>query len=246
MNSRKSIVSSNSKLLIIVIGLCFILTGNGFEYSILKIDVDSLLVNLGTLLLVIGTLQWIFDERMRKEIVQEISIATLGNDRIHRNGLRDCTDNSRKIDEDNLWKATTSLIIGVHYSNRFVEDNADVIKSRIVDKKETHIFHIDENSLAAKYLVDSKSGKSNIGEKTKNLKGLIESEFSNSELVKIVKHSRVLRYSFIKTDQTIWVKFFTNSEGYSIIPAVKVETGTPLFEFFNSDIERLMEQSCEL
>ncbi|NVJ64741.1 MAG: hypothetical protein HWD84_11015 [Flavobacteriaceae bacterium] len=183
---------------------------------------------------------------MREEIVQEISIATLGTDRIHRNGLRDCTDNSRKIDEDNLWKATNSLIIGVHYSNRFVEDNADVIKSRIVDKKETHIFHIDEDSLAAKYLVDSKSGKSNIGEKTKNLKELIESEFNKSELVKIVKHSRVLRYSFIKTDQTIWVKFFTNSKGYSIIPAVKVETGTPLFEFFTSDIERLMEQSCEL
>jgi hypothetical protein len=246
MISRKQIVSSNSKLIIIVLGLVFILVGNGFNYSILKIDIDSLLVNLGALLLVIGTLQWIFDEGMRKEIVQEISIATLGTDRIYRNGLRDCTENSRKIDEDNLWKVTNVLIIGVHYSNRFIEDNADVIKSRIAAGKSTKIFHINESSLAADYLSESKSGKADIGEKTKNLTSLVGNEFGNSNLIEIIGHDRVLRYSFIKTDQTIWVKFFTNSAGYSVIPAIKVETGTPLFEFFESDINRLLEQRCEL
>jgi hypothetical protein len=246
MISRKQIVSSNSKLTIIVFGLIIILVGNGFDYSILKIDIDSLLVNLGALLVVIGTLQWIFDEGMRKEIVQEISIATLGTDRIYRSGLRDCNVNSRKIDEDNLWKVTDTLIIGVHYSNRFIKDNADVIKSRIATGKSTKIFHINETSLAATYLSESNSGKSDIGEKTKNLTNLIENEFENSDLIEIIGHSRVLRYSFIKTDQTIWVKFFTNSAGYSVIPAIKIETGTPLFDFFESDVNRLLEQRCDL
>lgn len=246
MISRKEIVSSNSKLIIVVLGLCLILIGNGFNYSALKIDFDSLIVNLGALLLVIGTLQWIFDEGMRREIVREISIATLGTDRIYRSGLRDCTENSRKIDEDNLWKSSQTLIIGVHYSNRFIKDNADVIKHRIASEKATKIFHIKEDSLAAKYLFESHSGKSSIGEKTKNLESLITNEFGDSNLVEIIGHARILRYSFIKTDQTIWVKFFTNSAGYSVIPAIKVETGTPLFEFFDSDITRLLEQRCEL
>ena len=49
-----------SKLMLIVVGLLFILTGNGFSYSILKISVDTLIVNIGSLLIVVGALQWFF------------------------------------------------------------------------------------------------------------------------------------------------------------------------------------------
>ena len=246
MKTRDKIVSENSKLQIIIIGLFLILFGNGFDFTLLKISIDSLIVNLGALLLVVGTLQWIFDEGLRKEIVYEISSAALGTDRIHRNGVSDCIDNSKKINDENLWKISNSLCIGVHYSNRFFDDNTDIIKHRISNNKTTHFFHIDESSSAADYLSSSNSGRSDIGKKTTNLKQLISTEFSDSELIKVLIHSRVLRYSFIKTDQSIWVRFFTNSEGYSVIPALKVEAGTPMFDFFNSDIKRLMEQSNEL
>jgi len=195
---------------------------------------------------VVGTLQWIFDEEVRKEIVQDISVATLGTDRIYKSGIRDCLDNSRKLDEENIWKATDSLVIGVHYSNRFFDDHADVIKHRISNNKLTCIFHIEETSVAADYLRESHSGRSDIGEKTRNLMDLIKTEFGASPLIKVIKHDRVLRYSFIKTDQTVWARFFTNSQGYSVIPAIKAEIGSPLFEFFQQDIERLLEQSNEL
>ncbi|MCG7983773.1 hypothetical protein [Candidatus Thiodiazotropha endoloripes] len=246
LKTRQQIISSNSKLLLVAVGLILILLGNGFDYTILKIDIDSLVVNLGALLLVVGTLQWIFDEGIRKEIVKEISETTLGTDRIYNNGIRDCLENSRKIDEENIWKATNTLVIGVHYSNRFFDDHADVIKHRITCSKQTHIFHINEDSEAANYLRESKSGRSDIGQKTKNLLELIKTEFDSSDLIKVFKHNRVLRYSFIKTDQTVWVRFFTNSQGFSMIPAIKVETGTPLFGFFEQDITRLLEQSNEL
>lgn len=246
MKTRKHIVSRNSKLILLSAGLLLILIGNGFNFTILKIDIDSLVVNIGALLLVVGALQWIFDEGLREEIVQEISVAALGSDRIYKSGIRDCLDNSKKIDEESIWKATESLVIGVHYSNRFFDDHEEVIKHRINSNKETHIFHIEETSVAATYLRQSHSGRSDIGEKTKNLTDLIEKEFGASPLIKVIKHNRVLRYSFIKTDQTVWVRFFTNSEGYSAIPAIKVEIGSPLFEFFQKDIGRLLEQSNEL
>ncbi len=222
------------------------LIGNGFDYSLLKIDVDTLIVNLGAMLLVIGILQSIFDEGIRKEIIQEISVGTLGTDRIFRNGIRDCLDNSRKIDEENIWKTSNELIIGVHYSNRFFDDHAEIINYRIKHNKNTHIFHIEEESKAANYLIESKSGASDIGEKTKKLLDLINSEFKSSHHIKVIKHNRVLRYSFIKTDQTVWVRFFTNSKGYLITPAIKVEIESPFFKFFEIDIKRLKEQSNEL
>lgn len=246
MRNKLDVISSNSKLLLIVAGLILILTGNGFDCAFLKIDIDSLVVNIGALLLVVGTLQWIFDENVRKEIIQEISEAALGTDRIHKNGIRDCLDNSKKIDEENIWKATSSLFVGAHYSNRFIDDHADIIKNRIANNKETILFHVNENSEAAKYLRNSNSGKSDIYEQTKNLNELIISEFGGSKLIKILKHGRILRYSFILTDQAVWVRFFTNSEGYSVVPAIKVEVGSPLFDFFSNDIQRLMEQSHEI
>lgn len=92
---------------------------------------------------------------------------------------------------------------------------------------------------------DSKSGRSDIGERTRDLIELIEIEFNSSPLIKVIKHNRVPRYSSIKTDQAVWAMFFTNSEGYSIIPAVKVKVGSPLFEFFDQDVKRLLEQSNE-
>jgi len=47
LKSRLQIISSNSKLLLVVAGLILILIGNGFDYAILKVDIDSLIVNLG-------------------------------------------------------------------------------------------------------------------------------------------------------------------------------------------------------
>lgn len=69
LKSRTNIISSNSKLRLVVAGLSLILIGNEFDFTILKIDIDSLVVNLGALLLVVSTLQWIFNEDVRKEIV---------------------------------------------------------------------------------------------------------------------------------------------------------------------------------
>ena len=57
--------------------------------------------------------------------------------------------------------------------------------------------------------------------------------------VRVKKHDRVMRYSFIRTEQEIWVKFFTNSAHRAIVPAVKLVGGTDLYAFFEEDIRQL-------
>jgi len=64
-------------------------------------------------------------------------------------------------------------------------------------------------------------------------------------MTSILFHDRVLRYSFIQTDDFIWVKFFTNSPERAEVPALKVRAGTPLFKFFNDDAQRLVHASNE-
>ena len=58
--------------------------------------------------------------------------------------------------------------------------------------------------------------------------------------VKVVEHDRVLRYSFIETEECVWIKFFTNSRGRATVPALKVKAGTPMYAFLCNDTQRLM------
>ena len=48
-----------------------------------------------------------------------------------------------------------------------------------------------------------------------------------------------MRYSFIRTEKEIWVKFFTNTAHRTIVPAVKIESDSELFAFFEEDIRQL-------
>ena len=71
------------------------------------------------------------------------------------------------------------------------------------------------------------------------------SEIDPSHRIRLLYHDRVMRYSFIGTNEYLWVKFFTNSPHRAVVPALKIRAGTPLFEFFRQDIQRLMELSSE-
>jgi hypothetical protein len=77
-----------------------------------------------------------------------------------------------------------------------------------------------------------------------NLLGQIDS--GKKKHVRLVFHDSVLRYSFVMTDEYVWITFFTNSSGRTMVPAFKVRAGTPLFKFFHEDIRRLLDQSHEV
>jgi hypothetical protein len=224
---------------IIILGLLLILVGNGFQSTFLKIQVDGVVANIGALFLFVGTLEWIFDETARRELVYEIFKSIRGDDRIHRNGLIDCLTNSREVNESEEWLSAKTLVIGIHYSSRFIEDNLELIQQRTRFKRTTIIAHVKGESPACDYLKKSGSGLSEPIESIRKLKKFVNVEFPGSPYVEIREHSRLLRYSFIYTEESIWIKFFTNSEGRARVPAFRIISKTPLFNFFEDDIRRM-------
>jgi len=81
---------------------------------------------------------------------------------MHRNGLIDCLVNSKDVSEPEEWRKAKILVVGIHYSPRFVEDNIDLIKERIRNRRKTVICHVGVSTAASRYLKESLSGRSDI------------------------------------------------------------------------------------
>jgi hypothetical protein len=187
-----------------------------------------------------------FETLLRKEMLKEIATTALGNARIHDSGLVDCILNSKEILDANLWRASQQLIIGLHYSPAFLERIHSILKERCASGKSTKIYIVAPESVAADYLTKSRSRIPDVGANIKSIQSLTEACGPNRNNIELYYHQRVLRYVFVYTEQSIWIHFYTNSEAKTEVPAFKVETGTPLFKFFESDIKLFMNEVDEI
>ena len=50
-------------------------------------------------------------------------------------------------------------------------------------------------------------------------------------------------HKFCGRPEHIWVKFFTNASYRAVVPAVRVDSGSELFAFFETDVRKLEEVS---
>jgi hypothetical protein len=230
----------NVKLILGFIGILLLAASTTFELTLMKVRLDHLLAEIGALLFVLAVLHFMFEMRLRDEMLKEVSAAVLGNERLHGAGLEDCMMSSRDVKEPTHWETCSNLTIGVQYSPRFIEDSHWLIEKRAVAHRHTTILVMDEESPAARYLQESKTGIADVRGGVTRIRQLVDSAAKdNKGYVTIKKHDRVLRYSFIHTDEFIWIKFYTNSNERTLTPAMKIRAGTPLFEFFSADIARL-------
>ena len=233
-------------LILAILGFICIAAATTFHFVWAKISLDHLLAEVGALLLVVGMLHWLFEFNLRKEMLREVSAAVVGNTLLHDGGLESCKINSRDVDDRVHWLNASDLTVGVQYSPKFFKDFHDVIRRRCQEGRSTTALVLRPNLAATRYLQDTKTGTPKVEECVAEIRQLLEEADVGSEKhTKLLYHERVLRYSFIRTDEFIWVKFFTNSPERALVPAFKIRSGTPLFEFFDGDIKRLIGKSDE-
>src|SRR5260370_6189298 len=233
-------------LAVAVCCLLLILAAQTFHQEWLKIQLDMIVAEVGSLLLVVGILHWLFDYGLRKEMLREISGAVTGSTRLHNSGLDNCLTNSRLVDDTAHWTQCANLTIGHQYSTRFFKDFYEVLKERCKNERRTTITVVNSKGTAAQFLQASIDGKPAVNDSIAEIIQLLKDIDGGSEkYTDLVFHDSVLRYSFIKSDEFVWIKFFTNSPGRAIVPAFKIRSGTPLFEFFSNDITRLLDASRE-
>jgi hypothetical protein len=230
------IIQRQIAFILMIGGLLLIIAGNIINTEILKVKLDHLIAEVGALFLIVGTLHWMFENLLRKEMIKDIATTALSSARIYESGLVDCVLDTKKIADENSWKAAESLIICVHYSPRFVESIHHVLRARCEGNRITKIYVVKPESDAAAYLKSSKSGMADVNAGITRMRHLKDACGKDKDHVQFFWHDRVLRYTFVYTEQHIWIKLFTNSKLRTEVPAIKVETGSSLFHFFENDI----------
>jgi hypothetical protein len=244
-----SISRHRSLIILLVLGvLGFILIGasHTFHFEWLKIQLDRLVAEVGALILVVGILHWLFDFGLREEMLREVAGTVVGSTLLHESGLDSCSMNARLVNDSVHWSQAANLTIGLQYSPKFFKDFHEVLRERCRRGIPTTVTVLCADGIAARYLQESKTGNPAVKESVSEIVALFcEIDTGPKKCIHLVVHDRVLRYSFIQTDEYIWIKFFTNSPDRATVPALKIRAGTPLFAFFAGDIKRLLEHSSE-
>lgn len=233
-------------LVLAMIGLVLLVAAQTFQHEWLKVQLDRIVAEVGALILVVGILHWLFELGLRQEMLREISGAVIGSTLLHENGLDSCTMNSRQVDDSAHWSQSANLTIGLQYSPRFFKDFHHVLRARCTRGLSTTVTVLRPEGTAAQYLQGAMAGNPAVKESVTEIAALLgDIDTRKKKCTRLVLHDRVLRYSFIKTDEYMWIKFFTNSAGRANVPALKVRGGSPLFQFFSEDIARLLDGSRE-
>ena len=228
-------------------GLALILAASAFHTTWMKIAVDHVVAEVGALLLIVGILHWVFELFLRDEMLRDVSQTVVGSTMLRDAGLETCEVDSRMVADPEDWLHARHLILGVQYSPRFVKDHHDLLRDRCKLRRKTTISVISPSGLAAQYLTQSKSGFADIPACIQEIENLVAGvDIGAKKYIRILRHDRVLRYSFIQADGRVWMKMFANSAARTKVPALKIREGSPLFGFVEGDINRLLGASSEL
>jgi hypothetical protein len=227
--------------LIIVVGLMFWVVGSNIhDVHFFAVDIGPTLAELGFLISVLTLFHWIYESKVRDEIVQDIVVAATGSNRLAGSGMVDYVPNARKIEYAPDLLQAKSVIVCVHYSPRFLEDNFPIIAGRSKGDQRTTVVALKEESASLQYLLSARGEHDHIQPNIRKIRSLVERLKDAGANVELVEHDTILRYSFVKMDGTIWLKFYRNSPGMAEIPAVRVREGSSLFEFLDEDISSLI------
>lgn len=241
--TRKNLAEKDhliAALILGIFGLILVLIANTFNTTLLKVDVDNSLANIGALLLIVGVLQWLFDTSVRQTFFQDIRKEIIEYRGVSESGICEYHEDSKDVDFKDTFLTSSTLIIGVNYSAKLIDSSIDLLGERARSKRKTTIICVASNSPAEIFL-ESDFGNPGISDRIKKIIQVAREHDPSGELIRIVRVPTVLRYSFIQFDHRIWAIPGTSGRGRRAVPGFFVRYGTSWFEHFRHDIEKLLE-----
>jgi len=203
----------------------------------------EIVTNLGAFFVATIAVQWAFDEKMRREFMEDIAIHVLGNANVAKSGISDYVQDTKEINYSDLIHKSDRLVIGLHYSPRFVEENFRLLQERASGFKRTTILLSDQKE-ALQFLTSVRGETDHVIPSIKKIENLLAQINKNSRSsITVLRHNAVLRYAFVLGDEQIWIKPYRNSFGIVRPPGLQIDQGSPLFEFYEQDVNQLIAEA---
>jgi hypothetical protein len=226
-------------LAIVCVGLLLVVVGQEFNG---KIDLGKISVSVGSTIIFIGVLHWLYDAYTKKALHAELFETIMGSKSVADSGILEFYSNSTEIDFKQQIEDATNLVALFSYNPRFLLDYEKQIEDLLsrggtatflfLGPESSTIKHMkalgwEENSMVASYT------------KIERFQQRLSAKYPNKMRVQFI--DAMLRYSAVKTDNSVFLIFSTCSNVRQVVPAVRVKTRTPLGEFISADLARLIE-----
>lgn len=234
-----AIASARSTL---IFGLILIIFGNSFNFSWMKIDVDGLVVNLGSLISFIWVAQSLFDSRARDRLFNEIRSEAIGSVKIASSGIIDFSENSHRVDLSDKIKNSRVLIVGVNHSAKIISNNLDSFLDRAQLGCEVKVVAVNPNSIAAKFLEEQQATTVIESSKDKMISVLRDIQGRGAK-VEFYLSNVIMKYAFMVFDDCIWIVLGTNSTGRKSVPGFMVKKDSSWWRHFDEDIQGVVNGS---
>lgn len=234
---HKTLLLAAFGLILLSISLIFGHKGDDLIHLIIKLTGE-----VGGLLMTVSVLHALFEQDVKEEMLKEISENVLSNENLRRSGICDFQEETSHIDDISRkhFEKTNKLIIGANYAESFYKRKLPILAERSKNGRQTTILLLKADSSAAHYL--NENGEPHVKEKVDNILQLLKQRNADNLLI-IRQYSVLLRYSFIATDEYMWVTFFTNTGCAKTVPSLKITADSPLYNIYMQDIEELIKKS---
>lgn len=236
-------------VVIFILGLLIIIASLSFESEPLsEVKLSNLLLNLGIYASFVVAFQFFYDKLAKDEMIKNVLITGLSRSNVVSSGIDDYVQDTIKIDYSSIFSSAEEVIIGFHHSGRIVKENYDALKERVAKGRTTTILLSDPNGNTIEYLANltDENMPESIRTVNKRVGRIASAQDATKKKILVKYHNAILRYSFVHSVDGIWVKMYRNSHGYSKIPGIFIRSGSPLYDFFDKDIQTLKESSSDV
>lgn len=247
MKRVSEILQERATLILIAFGLILIVLGDAIECRILKIEVGNLTAEVGGLLLVLGLIHWLYESSIRRQLFQEILESVVGAGRLSASGITDFHIHSIDVDYQKAIETSKELVIGEHHSTRIFENFAPAFELRNRSKLKTTVLLLKQGSAPELHLRATLPAYGDPQHKVARIREILRSgQIEDQPALATIKwHSQILKYSFVLTEECIWIRFYRNTTGFSLVPSLRVITGSQLYNFFLVDVKALTAEAID-
>ncbi|MFT0876811.1 hypothetical protein VRZ08_09630 [Rhodopseudomonas sp. G2_2311] len=228
-------------LLIVCLGLFLLVVGLILQG---KLDYPSMLTNAGSALALVGAFQWIYDFTAKKALHNELIETVIASRTVADSGVSEYFTDSKEVRFRKQIEETKDLVTLFSCNSRFLVDYRPQIETLLNNGGTARFIFLRRDSPTISLMKnlgwDEPSLNSNY---TKIDQFHAELRDKYNERLQICYVDNLLRYSAVKFDNSIYVIWNTCSPRRQPVPAMRVRSNTPLWDFFKNDIESLKEKT---
>lgn len=228
---------------IVIVGLILIIAGQVVEIEVLSISIGPLLANMGAFIAVIGIAQWMYDHFLRQKFFTDVSDTILKSQSVRDSGIVHFSKDSTQTNYDDYILKSERAVFCFLYSTRIIKNNFNALRERGANNLETKICHLTPEGHAIQFMSeDTVAGSAWSVDHIKIHLSEIDDLVKQIKNVKIYKHDKILKYSFILFDSDAFIILSTNSTGRETVPVLHIRKPSPLFAFIERDFDKLSGQ----